>query len=267
MINKLVPRPKEQLVKFRNMLIDRKPFTFVRFSDGETEILFNRYLEISGGKTFFKGNEYKNNYPIYDSKVFNPNENEDLRSDLLEAAFYKDDLYFKGIPTSHNGKISEREFMVRLNGGFDSQLTFADLFLNSNYSNYRNFILPEFSRFEKIYVVANYRAEFKGILEDAVHIDIPDNFFSNYAEVLDSTYNRLVDIETGSLVLSSASTLTKILGYKIFLCRQDVTFIDIGTSINDLLGLDLNTRNYHSNIDGMFNKLVLNFKKGHKIKW
>ncbi|MDE1335104.1 hypothetical protein [Vibrio aestuarianus] len=263
----LVPNPKVQLSKFRQMLKERLPFTFIRFSDGETEILFNRYLEINSGRTFFKGKEYNNNYPDYDSKVFNPGKNSDIRNDLLKSALFASPNYYKGIPASHNGKICEREFMVRLNGGLDHYLTFSDLFLNSNYLEYRQSVVNEFNNYRNIYVVANYRTELCGFLRNANLISIPDNFFSNYQEVFSSTYNKLSDVEPGSLILSSASSLTNIVGHKLFLSRKDITFIDIGTSLNDYLGLDLNTRIYHSSEKGPISSFLLRFKKGHQIKW
>ena len=57
--------------------------------------------------------------------------------------------------------------------------------------------------------------------------------------------NNLFDIPSGSLILSSASSLSNIIGFELFNQRNDITFLDIGTSINDLIGLQEITRTYH----------------------
>jgi hypothetical protein len=264
------PDPILHLEKIKNKLINKEAFTFIRFSDGETEILKNRYLEIVPGKTVFRGEELKNNFPQFDSKKFDPTIHQNIRMDLIDSAKFKDNNYFKGIPTSHNKALDDRKMMLDLNNGLDDSITFADLFLNSNYEQYLKEVVPLFENFENIIVIANYRAKPMGILGKAKHIDIPDNFFANYDEVLLSTMNRLKDIEKGSLVLSSASSLSNILGHKLFLERKDVTFLDIGTSINELLSLDSNIRSYHKQKNKSFIKKIFRkiFKKTKSnIKW
>ena len=48
------------------------PFQFVRFSDGETEILESRYLSINDGKVHFRGMVHDIDYPEHDKKLFDP---------------------------------------------------------------------------------------------------------------------------------------------------------------------------------------------------
>jgi hypothetical protein len=258
------PTSKNQINKFINLLKNKIPFSFIRFSDGEIEILRNRYLDINDGKTIFRGKEYTNLYPKYDAKTFNPIYHQSIRSDLLESALYRDDMFLKGIPTSHNGALIDREFLLRLNGGFGYNMTFSDLFLNSNYKIYQEKIVPLFSAYKNIYVVANFRAKLSGFLSQATHVPIPDNFFLTYNKTILSVMIELGKIENGSLVLASASSLSNIIAYKLFLKRRDITVIDVGTSINFLLSLDHNIRNYHDNSKNyFFNKR----QKGFNIRW
>ena len=49
-----LPEPVSHLNHIHYMLIQKKPFTFIRFSDGETEIILNRKLEIYNGKTNYR---------------------------------------------------------------------------------------------------------------------------------------------------------------------------------------------------------------------
>jgi hypothetical protein len=261
------PDPINHINKFVNYLKNDDPFTFIRFSDGETEILRNRYLQIGGGKIVFRGNTTKNIYPEFDSKKYDPSIHQNIRHDLLQAVMFRAKKFYKGIPTAHNRALEDREFMLRLNGGFTLEMTFADLFLNSNYQKYLTEVVPLFENYKNIYIIANFRAKPRGLLSKAKHIKVGDNFFADYDKNLDHVMSELANIENGSLVLSSASSLTKIVGHKLFLINDKVTFLDIGTSINHLLSLDDKIRDYHKK-NSSFIKKILNIKdKGYEIKW
>ncbi len=258
------PCPKQHLNNFIDKLKSKTPFSFVRFSDGEIEVLRNRYLEINNGKTFFRGREFTNTFPVFDTKKFDPNLDQDIRKDLLGSALFRGENFYKGIPTLHNDALKDREFLLRLNGGRDPRMTFSDLFLNSNYKDYRKNLVPLFSEYNEIYVIANYRAKPINLLSRASHIKIPDNFFSEYRKTLDSIIGQLDKVDDGSLVLSSASSLSNIIAHKLY--GKDITFIDIGTSINDLLSLDNSTREYHGS-KSLIKSYFYKRSKRYNIKW
>ncbi len=263
----IIPDPVKDLNKIISFLQNKKPFTFVRFSDGEIEILRNRYLEINSGKTVFRGREFKNSFPQFDSKKFDPSIHQNIRKDLLSSVLFRNINFYKGIPTSHNDALKDREFLIRLNGGFENNMTFSDLFLNSNYSMYREKLIPLFENYKDIFIIANFRAKPIGILEHATHIDIPDNFFATYDEVIKTVFDKIKNIPDGSLVLSSASSLSNVLGYMLYNSNEKITFLDIGTSINDLLSLNHNTCAYHNQSKSTLKKMFSNNSKGHEIKW
>lgn len=240
-----IPDPNKDIENFRLMLETNKAFCFVRFSDGEIEILRNRYLRISPGETIFRGQLIKNNFPQYDSKEFNPDLHGTLRMDLLASAVNRRQDYYKGVPSSHNHAQLDRDFLVRLNGGMSKFMTFSDLLMNSNYHIYRRRIVPLFCRFNDIRIIANYRASFCTGLTHAKHIKIGDNIFSTYEDTKMHVINEVLDAPKCALILSSASSLTNVVGNAIFDLRPDLTFIDVGTSINDMLGLSANSRDYH----------------------
>ncbi len=237
------PLAREDIYSFYKSIVTKKSFCFVRYSDGETEIIKNRYLKIEKGITHFKGKTFNNSYSDIDTKVFDPSLNQDIREDLLISAILKIPHYYKGLP--HKRFKSDRDFLVTINGGLDKHITFADLLINSNYFFFREKIIPQFEYYKNIYLVANYRAKPIKILEKAKHIKIPDNFFSDYQRVKNYTLEKLLDIPSGSLVLSSASSLSNVVGSQLFKIRNDITFIDVGTAINDLISLEKITRSYH----------------------
>ena len=238
-----VPSAKKHIREFHEMIKNKSPFCFIRFSDGEVEIIRNRYLKIFEGKTHFKGKIFKNKFSEIDNKEFDPKLNSDLRKDLIISSIISMPNFFKGMP--HKRFKKDRDLLVTLNGGMDQNITFADLLINSNYCYFREMILPRFSDYKNIYLIANYRAKPKNILKHSKLIKIPDNFFSDYQRIKKDVMNELFQIPSGSLILSSASSLSNIVGYELFRSRKDITFIDIGTAINDLLNLDLITRSYH----------------------
>jgi hypothetical protein len=249
------PDPQKHFNYFRDLLKRKEPFYYVRFSDGETEIIRNNYLYISNKKIIYKDKISSSSFPIQDSKEFIPQRDSQLRKDLLGSATYRVHNFFKGIPTAHNKNYEDQELMIRLNGGMTRFITFADLFLNSNYIRFRKEIICLLQDFKKIIIVCNHRANFLGIFEKALKVKVVDNFFQSYEKTKDELFNNLIDVPLGSLILSSASSMSNIIGHKIHLHRKDLTFLDIGTSLNDLLGLDYLSRSY----------LDVYFRKGWRV--
>ena len=241
------PDRKNHFNYFITLLNSKKPFTFIRFSDGEVEVLKNRKLTILNKKTFFRGKAYSNDYPVMDTKKFDPLIDQKFRMDLLESCIFKSEFYFKGIRTfSINDceSIIDREFLLRLNGGFDNYITFSNLLINENYLLFRSKMFPLIlKKFKNVVVVSNWRSKIN--FECYEHIKVCDNFIKNYENEFKNIFNLLFNIPDYSVVLCSASSLTNILGHKLFLLRPDLTFLDVGTSINDLLSLENNTRVYH----------------------
>lgn len=269
----MVPTGDEELDRFERLVREKSPFTFVRFSDGEIEILRNRKLLIAGGVTEFRGKRFLNRFPDFDEKRFYPKRSQDLRCDLLTSAIFCENYYFKGIPTKHNSAIHDREFMLRLNGGFTSQMTFSDLFLNSNYLRARNYFFPFLvASFENIFIVGNWRCKLEGYLDKGTLVQIPDDFFSSYKKTLNTVQSKLFDVPQSALILSSASSLSNILGHQLRLSRPDLTFIDVGTVLNDLMGLPLGTRAYHSLLNNrtIHEKFIAwrySLRKEYRLKW
>lgn len=271
-INNYIPDAKADLDRFIGFVKSRKPFTFVRFSDGEVEILRNRKLEIINGKTLFRGSVSRNNYPVYDTKTFDPGQDSALRTDLIASATIRSANYYLGVPAKHNNAICDRDYIVDINGGMSKQITFSDLLMNSNYKRYRQELVPEFSNVPDLFLIANFRARPVDSLKDAKVVPVGDNFFREYETTIQNVIAMLKEIPANSMVLSSASSLSNIVGAMLYKLRPDITFIDIGTSLNDLLGLQSRTRLYHRSFFTINPIMLLKYLKyrlsgQHKIIW
>lgn len=253
------------------LLAQKTPFTFVRFSDGESEILHRRRLSIKEGVTQFQGRSFENSFPEWDSKTYTPIHGTGIRSDLFAAASFNEHFFFKGILTSSNRRNSEKFTMQRFAGGSKSNLTFTDLLVNVNFHRTLRELLPLITETrDDLFVIANYRSEMRGQLSRAELIPVQDNFFANYVSNRDEILSKAEITPYGSTLLSSASSMSNVIGHRLRISRPDLTFLDVGTAVNGELGLLGGNRGYMTNPEKLWLKRVgsiLGFRKDYVPRW
>jgi hypothetical protein len=264
--------PKKDFELLVGLLQNQTPFTFIRFSDGEMEIIRNERLYIGDNKVIWSQGEVDFSYPAFDYKDFRPERDTLLRSDLIESAKYQGENYFKGIPTKHNSAIKDRQLMISLNSATHLNLTFADLLLNENFRRFRKQIVPMFQNFKDVYFFANYRTQPKLMNSRWGLVPLEDNCFPNYEQIHLENFEKLINLPKGSLIISSASSLTNIVGFKLHAIRRDLTFIDVGTSMHDLVGLESGIREYHLLLEkntpkNLVKKFKLKQRKNYRLEW
>lgn len=255
-----------------HLLKKHEPFSYIRFSDGEMEVLRNERLFIGDGIVSWRKGTTSHPYPNFDRKDFDPRRDLEVRKDLIESAKYQAPKFYKGVPSSHNDAVSDRDMMIEHNGKSPLNLTFSDLLINQNFYGFRRKILPIFKTFKNVYFVGNFRANPAKFDSSWTHLQIQDDFFREYPIILKATMKKLVEIPSGSLVLLSASSLSNILGYKLHQIRQDVTLLDIGTSMHDLVGMEAGIREYHdlllpNNFKGILKKSRLMSRQNFRLRW
>lgn len=248
------------------------PFTFIRFSDGEMEVIFNTKLIISEGSVEWRGRKSVAGYPTYDNKSFLPERDLVFRRDLIEAAKHRGARYFKGIRTQGTLATRDKEMMLELNGGSSNGLTFSDLLINENWKSFTGQIMPLILERGLVTFFGNYRARPQYLCSDIQHLKIGDNFIPNYEQVLKDAMVELLELPKGSTVLSSASSLTNIVGHRLFVSRPDLTFIDVGTALNPYIGLEEGLREYHSqslpwSLKTLKKKALYYLFGSHRMKW
>ena len=267
-----VPNANSDFDRFHLRFLKGVPTTFVRFSDGELEILRNNPLSILNGVVNWRRGTLVGKYPEHDNKSFVPERDGALRADLLASARYRADGYFKGIPTSSNKAVDDRDYMVELNGGRNDGLSFSDLFINENYLRFLQEMLPIFLAIPNVIFLANFRADLSRLSDKWTHVPLQDNAFPDYEAVLPGLLTKLSSAKTSSVILSSASSLSNILGYKLHEIRPDISFIDVGTSLNPFVGLGEATRAYQTqllpwNSKNTSRKLKYQLFGNHRMKW
>lgn len=237
--------PQTDLRTIKQLLIKKIPFSFIRFSDGEMDIIRNRRVHIGKDLVQWDENILHHDYPNFDYKDFDPLKNQKIRSMLIDSAKFYQSNFLKGIPSKHNNALTDRDMMIDFNNDRKGNLTFADLLINQNFLKFRKYILPLFNDFLNVFYIGNFRARPKIFSSTWGHIPVQDNFFLNFDNELNSISRQIEETPKGSLILLSASSLSNILALETFPKRPDLTMIDIGTSIHDLVGLGSGIREYH----------------------
>ena len=272
-MNDAVPNSKSHFVFFESLIRQKIPFVFVRFSDGELEIIRNRRLEINETQVIWRnGVKVDHMYPIHDVKVFDPGIHQNFRTALLASAQHRSENYYKGIPARHNDAIADRDYMIDLNGGSIEGLTFSDLFLNENYRKFLRNVVPLFTEYQNVSVLGNFRMQPQLFNQNWKLISIPDNFIADYELVFANVTNQLEALPDNSLVLLSASSLSNTVGMRLSMVRPDLTCIDIGTTMHEIMGLGGSSRAYHVHAEPLrrsnaLKKVRFRFKGDYHLKW
>jgi hypothetical protein len=236
------------------------------------EVIFNTKLVISEGSVEWRGGKNAANYPAFDSKSFIPERDVKFRNDLIDAARFNGPSFFKGIRTRGALASRDKNRMVELNGGNSEGLTFSDLLINENWKAFYIKMLPQLLNGMSVAFFGNYRAKPESLSSKIKHIKIGDDFIPSYESVLEGAMTELLALPDGAIVLSSASSLTNIVGHKLFLARPDLTLIDVGTALNPFIGLEEGLREYHSqslpwSAKNLKKKALYYLFGSHRIRW
>lgn len=266
------PVAKRDFQELLSRFINNIPTTFVRFSDGELEILRNNPLSITDGVVEWRLGTLNGRYPVHDNKSFVPSRDKKLRDDLMRSAVYQSSGFYKGVVTSSNRAKRDRDFMIQLNGGSLTGLTFADLLINENYPKFLRELLPLLAKNDGLVFIGNFRAEVSNLSKRWTHLPIEDNVFPAYDVVFPKLLEKLKELDAGAVVLSSASSLSNTLGHQLHQARPDITFVDVGTSLNPFVGLGEATRAYQTQLlpwtfKSASRKLKYHLLGNHRMKW
>lgn len=259
-----------ELRRFARKILSQEPLIFVRFSDGELEILRGHRLDLSTSGIVWSKGESGFTYPDYDHKSFDPDKDVALQAALTESAVYRANGYFKGIPTRHNKDADATEMMYRLNGQTWENLSFADLWVNSNYKLFLRELVDPLKQ-QKVNLVANFRAKPKLVSPHWDLIPIPDRAFQAHEQVKAEVISQIMSLPKHSVILASASSLSNIIGLELAKRELEVTFVDVGTALHPQLGFEDSKRLYLSQmkpwrLDTLREKLAY-LSSGGGLKW
>jgi|TARA_R110000851_G_scaffold37132_5_gene96173 hypothetical protein len=226
---------KEEFQKYISKLKNHEPFAFSRWADGELWILENKSYSLSPTSHGYTNPE--------DQKNFNAELHKFHHDKLWNAFRYKADNYHIGITTNSDAGIvgySPRDWMIDNGGSNIENITFANLFINSNYQDFRMEALPIMEEYETI-IMCNERAkldDFDNIIQD---FRVGSNCIINDDDKIDAIVNYTKETKPeGKLFLFCASSLGNICIHKLHEIAPNNTYLDLGSALNpDLyLGID-----------------------------
>ena len=200
-------------------------------------ILQNKELKLS--ENLIQMGEVKQSGPYRkdDFKHFNPSEHKEFRDTLVKIFQHKQKNYYKGISCSCCVGKENFDFQIDLHGGDDESLTWANLWVNSNYPLFIQQILPLFYS-KKCVFVGNKNANIKTLPFIVKDFRVGYNAMVNDVNVIDDikTWINKNNIKN-HIFLFSASTFSNLAIYELFKDNKDNTFIDIGTCLSPMIDM------------------------------
>lgn len=202
------------ILNILDKLTKRIPFSFSKYADGEFAILVNRQITNCDGW------------------VFNPSTDAKYRDELLSSFKFNEPGYYVGISCPCCVPPEDVVWM-RMNVGVkDQYLTWANLFVNSNYKIFTSLFIPEFKNHD-IILVANKNATINKLPFDIERfIPIENTAWKENFDLLDT-----IPFEeySGKVFLFCAGPLGNMLAAKMWKHNKKNIYMDIGSTLNPWL--------------------------------
>jgi hypothetical protein len=225
----------EEIKKIFEKLQRKHPFSFSKYADGEWAII-NGY-NINNGEF-----NYLNN-----------NETEFYRQKLIESFQFKDLNYYVGISCECCGG-QEHFNMKEMSGQDNEHLTFANIFVNSNYKFYKENFISEYQN-HKVYLIANKNSQIQNLPFKL------EKFYPVEETAFIKNYNLIQEIQKenikNSLFLFCAGPFGNILAHQLFKFNSNNIYLDIGSTLNPWLKSEGFKRDYYTTEYGFKNRVCI----------
>jgi hypothetical protein len=218
--------------------------SFSKFCDGEWAVMQNS--SINNKEFWFNADDVAD---------------QDKRSQLIKAFKYKDDRYFVGITCTNVFGVDTHRAMKAMCGQDEDHLTWADIWVNSNYKYYLNEILPLFSK-RTVILFCNKKGNVNNLpFTPYMVFPVENNAWAYNWDIIDTakkiiTNNKLKNI----LFLFCCGPFGNILCHQLTEHCKDNTYLDIGSTLNPFLqsaGFERDYylgNNYFSNMIGAWDQ-------------
>lgn len=230
-------RYSEDIKIIHNALLNNENISFSKFCDGEWAVLSNQSIN---NKEFW----------------FDPTKKSDQekRKALLDAFQYKNERYFVGITCVNVFGIETHKQMTILSDQDQDHLTWADIWVNSNYKYYIQHILPIYST-KPVVLFANKNAQISNLpFVPYLHIPIENNAWEHNWNIIDYAKN-IAKQANNVIFLFCCGPFGNILCHKLTECNQNNTYLDIGSTLNPFLRSAGFERDYYMG-DNYFSRMI-----------
>jgi hypothetical protein len=245
---------KEHFWVLYNKLEKDVNFAFLRFSDGELRILQGLELKLAKDHFVIGNSKKPGYYADEDHKHFDPKQHKFFREHLMESYKHHADNYFVGLSCKCCVGDADFKQMVDWYGGDHDNLTWSNLWVNSNYPLFVKHIIPLLKAKEDrgIVYVVNEKAILKNLpFKVKKDFRVGANCIINDYDLIEIIKKWVVDNDVKNhIFLFSASSLSNVLQYELFKIAPENTYIDIGTTLNPYMGME-GRRGYLSGGDSL----------------
>lgn len=205
-----------------------KNFSLSRFGDGEMIAIRGETESPGFGEWKTNGDD-----PRYELS----------RRDLYNSFVYKHSDYHVGIVCPCCREMHNHLFIKKQSGQTEENLTFANIFVNSNYNYFVEKIIPLF-REKEIYLVANKKAKVNNLpFGGEMFYPVEDNAWIENRDLIEQLKSNV----SGKVFLFACGPLGKILAHQLWEHNQNNTYLDIGSVLNPWIETDINIRKYYIN--------------------
>lgn len=202
---------REDIEFIFNKLKSKEKFSFSKYADGEFAIFSNQKITNTDNWTFI------------------PEKHSEIRNELIYSFQFKDPEYYVGVSC----KCCQPEHVVNWMREESKQdvLTWANIFVNSNYPYFKENFIPEFSNHDVV-LFAREDARVNNLPFKVEHIPITSQaFIDNFNLVNEFPIENYQD----KLFLFCAGPLGNMLAAKFWEKNKENTYLDIGSTLNPYL--------------------------------
>lgn len=214
---------EEELLKLHKKLSNKDIFSFSKYADGEWAIM---------NKISLNNGEFKSEY----SQDF-------YREKLIESFTYKDENYIVGISCECCQGL-EHDKMKKFSQQSEENLTFANIFVNTNYPLYKSLFIEEYKK-NDIYLICNKNSKIENLpfkVEKSYLVGF--NAWVNNYNIIEDIIEENIN---GKLFLFCCGPLGNILAHQLYKANKNNIYLDIGSTLNPWLQSEGFKRDYYSN--------------------
>jgi hypothetical protein len=221
-------------------LYDNENISFSKFCDGEWAVMSNQAIN---NKEFWFD-------PLTDKDQFK-------RQQLINAFQYKNDRYFVGVTCVGVFGLDIHRQMVNLSQQTQDHLTWADIWVNSNYKYYLQNIVPLYSK-KPVVLICNKNANINYLPFKPYKVISVEN--NAWQENWSLVHELKELVTTGSeftnmIFLFCCGPFGNILCHQLTEANPQNTYLDIGSTLNPFLQSAGFERDYYMG-DNYFSRMI-----------
>ena len=215
---------EQELYRIFELFKKGSPFSFSKYADGEWAIINKNYLN-------------NNEFEISDKTP------DFFRQKLIESFRFKDPNYYIGIscPCCQGKEAYKMNIFSDQN---EEHLTFANIFVNSNYSIYKETFLKEYNNYD-VHLIANKNSKIENLPFKI------EKFYPIGFSAWVNDYKLIEEIKqqnlSNKLFLFCAGPFGNLLAHQLHQSNKTNIYLDIGSTLNPWLQSEGFKRDYYIN--------------------